>query len=487
MPKKQSEYQRARQEEKRAARKKAAKADRRRRRRRKALLILLCCVLGAAAVVGISIWGYQTSPLMHLLRVIQTEHYSLNAAELSFYSWQIYQEYMDSADDSTDTPDTSSPLSEQNYDDDTTWEEYFTSAGQNYGERILTFCEAATAAGYTPDEDPAARAQESLSSFDDTTLPRGVKDADVLHALELFFLATSYSDYAEGQVEITEDELETYYSENTTAMQVASYICFGFSYDDTADSLNTRDNQMENARELRRCATREAFEAWVTNYYHENYTSMTDADITENLDSLYMENAAYIADDIISEWAFSGESSVGESEILTDEENSAIYVCLMLSEPERDTSFPANLRQVLFTTDTYGSLDDARNQAEAILEAWQDNGDTSEESFAALANYYSEDNTTGGLYQDVSQGQLPSDWKAWVFDESRQAGDVTILDSSYGACIVYFVSLEDTPAWEVIATNAVEEEKYDELYAGYEEQANPRRNGLFAHLIAVRS
>lgn len=78
-----------------------------------------------------------------------------------------------------------------------------------------------------------------------------------------------------------------------------------------------------------------------------------------------------------------------------------------------------------------------------------------------------------------------SDWKNWFFDDSRQTGDVTILESSYGVCIVYYVSLEETPMWEITASEALTEEYYNDQYEVYQEQADIEVSSFFQKLIKV--
>ena len=88
----------------------------------------------------------------------------------------------------------------------------------------------------------------------------------------------------------------------------------------------------------------------------------------------------------------------------------------------------------------------ALSEAERILEAWKA-GDATEDSFATMANTYSEDggsNTTGGLYEaiDPFSSYVP-EFLNWAIDSSRQAGDTDIVKTTYGYHIMYFVSGQD--------------------------------------------
>lgn len=88
----------------------------------------------------------------------------------------------------------------------------------------------------------------------------------------------------------------------------------------------------------------------------------------------------------------------------------------------------------------------ALSEAERILKQWQE-GEATEDSFAVLANTYSEDggsNTTGGLYADVHiDSSYVPEFKNWAIDFNRKPGDVEIVQTTYGYHIMYFVSGEN--------------------------------------------
>ncbi len=107
---------------------------------------------------------------------------------------------------------------------------------------------------------------------------------------------------------------------------------------------------------------------------------------------------------------------------------------------------------------------DALTKAAGILEEWEA-GEATEESFAELANNYSEDtgsNTTGGLYEDVYPGEMVTEFNDWCFDESRQPGDTDIVESSYGYHIMYFVGFTDTYYWKEVTENELRYNDYSD-------------------------
>lgn len=81
-------------------------------------------------------------------------------------------------------------------------------------------------------------------------------------------------------------------------------------------------------------------------------------------------------------------------------------------------------------------------------------GDKTEKSFAALANEYSEDpgsNTNGGLYENVSEGEMVAAFNDWCFDAARQVGDTGIVKTNYGYHVMYFSGSQTT--WQKYARN----------------------------------
>ena len=91
------------------------------------------------------------------------------------------------------------------------------------------------------------------------------------------------------------------------------------------------------------------------------------------------------------------------------------------------------------------------SQARSVMNEWT-MGECDEESFAIMANTYSQDpgsNTNGGLYEDVQQGQMVAEFDAWCFDEKREPGHYGIVQTTYGYHLMYFV--DSTPIWEYYA------------------------------------
>ena len=100
----------------------------------------------------------------------------------------------------------------------------------------------------------------------------------------------------------------------------------------------------------------------------------------------------------------------------------------------------SNIRTETFPDEAWAV---AKEEAENLLQQWKD-GEATEESFGEMANTYSDDAggnvTNGGLYTQVTEGQMVENFENWCFDESRKPGDVDIVETEFGYHIMYFVS-----------------------------------------------
>ncbi len=88
----------------------------------------------------------------------------------------------------------------------------------------------------------------------------------------------------------------------------------------------------------------------------------------------------------------------------------------------------------------------SRVKAEELLTAWEA-GDKSEESFAQLAMDHSQDGSAanGGLYTDVTKGQMVEAFENWCFDAARAHGDYGIVKTEFGYHLMFFVG--SRPVW----------------------------------------
>ena len=151
-----------------------------------------------------------------------------------------------------------------------------------------------------------------------------------------------------------------------------------------------------------------------------------------------------------TEWLMDEARVEGDITAEANSAGSGYYVMLFIDRNDNHYKL-AQVRHILVQAiaDENGEYTDeakaaAKADAEAILAEYQA-GDKTEESFAALAELYSEDtgsNTNGGLYDAVAMGQMVEEFDAFCF-EGHEKSDTAIVygeSSAYaGYHVMYYV------------------------------------------------
>ncbi len=175
------------------------------------------------------------------------------------------------------------------------------------------------------------------------------------------------------------------------------------------------------------------------------------------------------------------QRETGDAAVVDNTNADGSYVVVFLSR--NDNHYPmAQVRHILIQAEagedgTYSeeAKEAAKARAEEILAEWKA-GDATEESFAALAEEYSEDdgsNTNGGLYDHVYKGQMVEEFDEFCF-AGHKPGDTAIVygeSSSYaGYHVMYYVG-EGEQYSDYIARTALTEQDLsawlEELTASY--------------------
>ena len=93
--------------------------------------------------------------------------------------------------------------------------------------------------------------------------------------------------------------------------------------------------------------------------------------------------------------------------------------------------------------------------------AWK-NGEKTVESFAALAKKYSTDQgsaNNGGLYENVPEGQMATEFNDWIFNKNRKIGETDVVDTQYGSHIMYYCG-KGYESWQVNVVSDLKDEEY---------------------------
>jgi parvulin-like peptidyl-prolyl isomerase len=460
---------------------------------------VICIALVLALTIGLVAYNKVcTSGVIqrHTTSMSSAEgNYSVTESMLTYYFNSYYQNFISTYSSylSAYGIDTTASLKTQTcplYSDGTTWFDYFMSSTESSVAQILAYAECARAEGITLDDDDYAEIDDqiatastmasaysvSLNYYFSSNYGSSVNKSVVRSCLELNALATKYQSYLVDSYSFTDDEIQEYYDNNIDTFIKINYLSYDFEIDvdDDADDdtvAAAKEEARGYAEGLAATTTSEEYLAYVRAFVTKLNEDDEDFDVDEEMEDVTVTGATKGSDTVL---AAAFEDDAEPYTVLTDydDENGCYKVYMLLPGNEdslpyavkyRDEYASKSVRHILLTEDDYGSEEDAEAKAEEILATWQ-TGDATEESFAALAEEYSSDtgsNTEGGLYEDVLEGTMLTEFNDWIYDESRQPGDTGIVETTSGYHVMYFVGDGET-AWKVTAENALANAKYSE-------------------------
>lgn len=406
-----------------------------------AFIFLFNSALPSRNLTGVTIDGQDYS-------VAQLNYYYSNSYQ-NFYS--TYYQYLQYGL----FFDTSISLGDQQYSEDMTWREYFLDQAVENMKQVQALCAAGEAAGFELDEEHQAEYDEavasletswqtngysSLKQFLNLVYGKGVDEQMVKDEMYRSVYASAYAEYMYDSYEYTADELSAYYAENADQYDVITYATYSAVVDEETDD-GTKE-AMETMAAAVDGTDEETFAAYVAENFdgEELGTNSTQG---ANLSEAY------------AEWLLDDARQAGDCELT--ESNGMSYVVMFLGRENNQYKTRAFRHILVMAEDTNGDevlsteeVQEATARAEEIYEEWK-GGDATEDSFAALANLYSEDtgsNTTGGLYEDVYKNQMVAPVNDWLFDEAANVGDTAVVTynegGSYdGAHVLYYVGESD--------------------------------------------
>lgn len=470
----------------------------------KDLGIKIFLIAVAVLIIGVLAFNLiaNTGILMRIGTPMSSANYKITGAMMNYFYGTTYQSVLNSMGEyASYFVDTNKSLKKQTYMDGTqTWHDYILSSTVSQCNEMLVLAEAARAAGMSLTEEDIKTLDDSMASLEEAAAyynflsanaflaaqyGAGVKEKDVRQAMELSILAGKYVDKIESEIDVTDDEINTYFDEHKEDYTYVALRQYTFSEDGITTTTDEekaalKEELKKHADELAACKTVEEFEAYLTEYLKGQAADgeeVTESEITSVLNSTkYAEYADRESEQ--GKWAFSADTKVGDTKVIENTEKIAYTVYMLEKSEFRIEDKTRNIRHILFMTANYENEDAAMAKAEEVLAEFEA-GEKTEEAFAALAEKYSEDpgsNTNGGLYENVFEGDMVPEFDEWLYDDERKAGDHGIvLAADTGAHIMYYVG-EGEPEWKLSVETAIESEKYDAALNALKEATEVKQN-----------
>lgn len=428
--------------------------------------------------------------------VVKSANYSLTKPIVAYLFNNYYNSNRDYAAyqgfDVTKSP------KEQYYDEtnNITWYDYFISLTKQYLTQLFVHCEAAKEEKLELDETDyenvnktidsiktsAESKNQKLDEYITENFGEGVNEKNIKEYLEMTALASKYYEKLYNSYKYTDEDYEKYYSEHTTDYQYADFLSFTFSFSGSDESSgessadkDLKDKAKAYAEDISKCKTAKAFKEYIKNYYENNKALLPSSDsetsnvsvedlIQEQVNAAVTEKYAYEVTSEAGKWIFDSSRKALDTHIF---ENDSSYTVVMVTKTAyRDETFYKNVRHILITAESNdGSETKAKQKADAVYDEWK-KGDATEDSFAALAEKYSEDpgsSSNGGIYENVGYGEMVTEFNDWLFDADRKTGDTGIIKTSYGYHIMYFCG-NGEQVWKQSVDTVMRKNAYGEDY-----------------------
>ena len=357
--------------------------------------------------------------------------------------------------------DLKKPLDQQLYDEKTgqSWQQFFLQAALDNWKREQALTLDAQKNGFVL----GAEYQEYLDNLETTLKEAAEKEkyesieamlkADMGAAADLptyryymdrYYIGNLYYEEAYRKVDVTLEELEEYFKANAESLKSS------YGVDKESGNVSGMDYVMffpEGANA-------------------ENIT-------TQKFDQAAWDSAKAKAQALMDKWVSEGATAEGFAKMIAEankkENTSGASAGKVLTGLNQYFSAEVDVRHVLLQPKdkTDAAWEECRKQAQALLDSWVAGGAT-EEAFAKMAKDYTADSNgdKGGLYENVTKGQMVTEFDNWIFDNSRQPGDYGLVKTTHGYHIMYFVHADrDVDNW--VFTEGRQEGDYALLKADY--------------------
>ncbi len=348
------------------------------------------------------------------------------------------------------------------------WKDYFLDAAKNDMLQTTALLSYAAEKGITLTEEELAAVESSFDGIDDTAKAYGFGSANkmmaanygpgvtvkmVKDAYREASLADKASTALSESFQYTEEQLEEQYQSYNGQRDYFDYsYCFVAA--ETVETAGEDGETTSAPTDETLAAAKKTADAVAETYRKaagdDPAVRLNNAAAAEGQSANRQSRAEGSSLFAASEWLMDASRKAGDVTVEADSANSGYYVVVFLSRDDNHYK-TASVRHILIKAeaDADGNYTDeakaaAKAEAERILAEFNQ-GDKSEESFAALAEQYSEDggsNTNGGLYENIARGQMVDEFDAFCF-AGHKPGDTGIVygeSGSYaGYHVMYFV------------------------------------------------
>ena len=471
------------------------------------MTFVIAMILVVAIVVGTILTPIVMGWIHRSTKAVTVGDHTLTTAEMSyFFIDEISQYYNDTYNNYYETYqdmwqlflffNVGQPLNEQLYDEDKniTWADHFMSQAYDSAKQLYALYDDAVEKGFKMPEEEEKAVDQYMANMENYAAYYGYSSAAAYlrstygngATMDDFrdyywknrYVSAYFTDYV-NKLEYTDEQLREYEKDKYDSYSSFTYSIYTISVSkylpegtkDENGNVTYTDEQRANALAAAKADAEailglaptdtEKFDAAVKGLEINKDNKNAAGTHNENVfyDSIGMEDfKKWLADDSRK----NGDMTIIEGKETTENEDGTKtetvnnYYVLLFRGATDNLDKLVSVRHILFSykNPTYDAdynvvysdaeKKAAKDKAEAMLNEWKAGAATAE-SFAELANKNSDDSdgTDGGLYVDIYPGQMVEAFEKWCFDEARQPGDTGIVETEYGAHVMYFEKTQD--------------------------------------------
>ena len=499
--------------------------------------VAVILVVAIVAVALVSVKGINSSGLIDRFTTAAiVDGNKINSVELSYYYNDIiqstYNDWQNTYGDDMQMYlalmglDLSKPLSQQAYDNESTWADYFLNSAIDRAASDYILAEKAKEAGFSLPEEAQANLDYNMQQMTLSAQMWGYTNlSDYLKGIYGFgsseksyvaysqrsALATAYYNNHSAGLKYTDEEIREYetdkFSQYSAYTFVSHYISYtdyleGGTTDDEGNVTYSEDEKLaartaakKTAEELATCTTLEELDAAIAALAEGKENAQKES--IKNTKTLYSGITTLFADWLADSSRKSGDITFVANESTTTDEagnevktNNGYYVVMFQSRDDNLKKL-ANVRHLLVafeggTTDSNGNVTysdaekgAAKEEAEKLLNEWK-NGDATEASFVQLVKDNTDDEAskeTGGLYEEILpvQGIYVEAFTNWAIDDERETGDAELVETEYGYHIMYYVGDDELSYRDYLISSDIRTEDMSEWYEGIMENVSIKK------------
>ena len=443
------------------------KMQRRQEEERKAkkekTIIKTGCILAVVICVCIAAWKFYDNYQEKHGPYITVGSHEIQKAEFDYYYYSSLNSFASTYGSylSYFGLDTSKPLDQQQYSDTMTWDDYFQQQAVNQLKNVYALTDEANEKGF--EYDASSDYDDMVTSIQSYAQQQGVSADEYCKSVfgsdatlegikpyvEMSGLASAYYNDIEDNIEVTDDEINTYYDENKDNYDSVDYRVCKIEADMPEEETEAEtEAQTETVAESTSETTAEsASETAVTENQTETMSaeeSEAAAKAEEEAKAAAMAEAKAKADEMLSKikdeasfekvydkyasdtsvdslntdkkkssisptdvanWLFEADRQAGDTTVIEDTSNNAYYV-VYFKDRYLDHTKTVDVRQILISADTSSS--DAAETGETETAAAGET-ETAETESAEAQEQAKEDAKAAAK---VKAEQILKDWKS---------------------------------------------------------------------------